>query len=355
MDGHNHTGVKDGAQLDQYASVKQVQNSDGQFLTNVTGTNDITGDTAPMATAYVAGQMFSFVAVNANTGAMTLNVASIGAKNITKNGADPLIAGDISAGAVVTALYDGAQFQLVSPIRVPETIAENSYLNFTGVATKLTAGASPNFTLTVDGAPKFSAFTLTAGQRFRVLFHATVGGPSSLNINGSGAKPIKAYSAGGLFNPAIPIGTYYDLQYDGTNYVALNPVQAEFASAAEALAATIQNKVLTPSGLSWPRAFTADGYQKLPGTPGLIIQWGKSGDLGDWPGGVRTLDLTFPITFPSQVLCVLPVNAIAGNFAGGTVNWDIPGTSLSGLRLKYAEYTAATQTTNYIQYIAIGY
>jgi hypothetical protein len=62
--------------------------------------------------AYATGQTFRFVASGANTGATTININSIGAKAITKNGTTALAAGDITSGFVVIVTYDGTQFQI---------------------------------------------------------------------------------------------------------------------------------------------------------------------------------------------------------------------------------------------------
>jgi hypothetical protein len=67
--------------------------------------------------AYRTGQIYTFLANHANTGASTLNVDGQGAKAITKDVATPLIANDILAGQVVSVLYDGTRFQLLSQKR----------------------------------------------------------------------------------------------------------------------------------------------------------------------------------------------------------------------------------------------
>lgn len=61
---------------------------------------------------YFAGMTVRFKANTVNTGAATINVNSLGAKAITKNGTTALNDGDIAAGSVVTITYDGTQFQL---------------------------------------------------------------------------------------------------------------------------------------------------------------------------------------------------------------------------------------------------
>jgi hypothetical protein len=84
---------------------------DLQLLTTASGTDTyaVTGG----ITSYVAGFGIFVKFTNANTGAATLNVNTLGAKAIKKNGAVALAAGDISAGQIVLLVYDGTNFQVV--------------------------------------------------------------------------------------------------------------------------------------------------------------------------------------------------------------------------------------------------
>ena len=106
------TGLSAGSAATDSANIAQVQNSFGSFLT-VSGTDTITATVSPALTAYASGQMFAFVAANTNTGAVTINISSLGAKSITKNGTTALAAGDITANYLFVIVYDGTQFQVV--------------------------------------------------------------------------------------------------------------------------------------------------------------------------------------------------------------------------------------------------
>ncbi len=82
---------------------------------------------SPAITAYAAGQAFSFLAANANTGASTLNVNGLGTKDIKKyDGSGSLVAlaaNDILVNQIVSCRYDGTQFQLVPDIQPPANAA----------------------------------------------------------------------------------------------------------------------------------------------------------------------------------------------------------------------------------------
>lgn len=101
------------------AAVNAGQIQDGGLTTLVTvaGTDTITAGTAPLITAYVSGQTFDFIAAGANTtNAVTLNINTLGAVPVTKLGALALAPGDIQTGQVVRVRYDGAEFQVISPL-----------------------------------------------------------------------------------------------------------------------------------------------------------------------------------------------------------------------------------------------
>lgn len=84
-----------------------------QWLTSVAGINSITASlTSANFVAYAAGQTFSFKASNTNTGPVTLNINSLGAKAVTKTGSVALEPNDILSGQIVTVVYDGVRFQL---------------------------------------------------------------------------------------------------------------------------------------------------------------------------------------------------------------------------------------------------
>lgn len=82
-------------------------------LITVTGTNTLIGTSVPPYTSYVAGMTLSFVIPNTNTGAVTIDVDGLGAKEITVQ-TTTLIAGQLNAGGIAAIEYDGTRFQLMS-------------------------------------------------------------------------------------------------------------------------------------------------------------------------------------------------------------------------------------------------
>lgn len=115
MAGYRHTGVGNASARTMYAAAGQVQDN-ALCYGSVGGTADaITLTLTPAITAYAAGQKFAFIASGANTTAVTINVNSVGAKDVTKRGTTALVAGDIASGAICIVVYDGTRFQLIAP------------------------------------------------------------------------------------------------------------------------------------------------------------------------------------------------------------------------------------------------
>lgn len=113
--GDNVFPLLDNYLREMFADFARLRDGTHQFLTSVSGTNTITAVNSQVG-AYAAGQSFVFIAAGANTGAVTLNINGLGAKNVTKNGTTALVSGDIPANKFVRVDYDGTQFQLVGAL-----------------------------------------------------------------------------------------------------------------------------------------------------------------------------------------------------------------------------------------------
>ena len=131
----------------------QIQSNTDKLVT-VSGTDTLTGSVTPALTAYAAGNLFSFVVANTNTGAVTINIDGVGSKAITRTGSTALVAGDMVAGQVALIEYDGTRFQLLNG---------NSFTNLNVSGTLgVTGAATLSSTLGVTGGTTLSA-ALTYG------------------------------------------------------------------------------------------------------------------------------------------------------------------------------------------------
>ncbi|MGZ3757226.1 MAG: beta strand repeat-containing protein [Mucilaginibacter sp.] len=82
------------------------------FSGSAAGTNTYTTSITGIM-AYATNQQFFILFSNANTGASTININSLGAKSIVKNASSTLVGGEIIAGEILCLQYDGTNFQIV--------------------------------------------------------------------------------------------------------------------------------------------------------------------------------------------------------------------------------------------------
>lgn len=148
-----------------------AQNGSQTYLTAVSGTNTITA-TLTGLTAYTAGLTVRFTAAGANTGAVTLNIGSLGAINLVRADGVALVTGDILSSGTYEAVYDGTSFKLqgsVAPSQLT-TAVQIQTISGSVASNALTIGAGA---LTLG----FRSTTLTSGT-----ISTVVGTPSNLVV-----------------------------------------------------------------------------------------------------------------------------------------------------------------------------
>lgn len=177
---------------------------------------------SPSITAYTAGQKFYMKAINANTGASTINVNSLGLKNITKDGATALTAGDILAAEIVTLVYDGTQFQLQTALRGDGTVNTNlnadmvdgkHYTDLSGSRISVYKGSTSAIATSTYTKVSLDTEDIDTGSEFDATtnyrFTATVAGYYHISLQGiynfgtAGLKQILLYKNGAAFVQAF--------------------------------------------------------------------------------------------------------------------------------------------------------
>lgn len=119
------------------AALRDASGWGGLKLTSVAGTNTITGSVAAQGsitmapTAYSTGMRFRFIPAASNTGATTLNVNSLGAKNIFLNNA-ALVGYELRIGSPVEVEYDGTQFHIVAGAHGGDGTPLGTFKEFSG-------------------------------------------------------------------------------------------------------------------------------------------------------------------------------------------------------------------------------
>ena len=101
---------------------------------------------APALTAYATGQIVRFLASAINTGAVNVNVNALGEKDLqapdgTGSGTlRELAAGEIRAGQMVEALYDGTRFVVTSALARPRFVSTDQALPSAGAVLDVAHG-----------------------------------------------------------------------------------------------------------------------------------------------------------------------------------------------------------------------
>lgn len=188
------------------------------------GANDIYAITlTPAPAAYTTGMIVYFKANTANTGACTLNVNTLGAKTIKKNYNSDLADNDILANQLVAVIYDGTNFQLLSPINA-------SLVTLTGTQTLTNKTLTSPVINVGSDAHGDIYFRNTSGVLAR-LAPGTSG--KYLKTQGAAADPMWDTPAAALSSTVIQItrdltAANGDVAYTGVGFVptSLNSVAA---------------------------------------------------------------------------------------------------------------------------------
>lgn len=108
----------DAAKRDQVLTSIQhlIQRSSPNYATAAGSANVITLTLAPApkTQASLTGAPIRFKVALTNTGAATLNVNGLGAKNLSRQDGAALSAGDLFGGSIVDAVYDGTVYRILS-------------------------------------------------------------------------------------------------------------------------------------------------------------------------------------------------------------------------------------------------
>lgn len=155
MAGYRHTGVGNPTARTQYATAAGCQDNTYSYLTSVAGTNTITATAALSMAAYATGQAFVLLPANTNTGAATLNLNSIGAKNVYSRGA-ACVGGELVANVPALVVYDGTQFNLVGEESVVVVVNTTRDISLTS-SQAISAGFQPRGVMMLSAVSGASA------------------------------------------------------------------------------------------------------------------------------------------------------------------------------------------------------
>ena len=213
------------AGADVAATKAGVQGQTYTAFTTAGSAGTFTLTPSPAITAYAAGQRFRVKFHVAGTGSDTINVSGNGAKSIKQyDSTGAKVAPVIALNQLADAEFDGTDFVLLDPLPAAlDSLATKTDVQGQTYTAFTTAGSAGTFTLTPS--PAITAYA--AGQRFRVKFHVAGNGADTINVAGKGAKSIKQYdNTGAKVAPVIALNQLADVEFDGTDFVILDPLPA---------------------------------------------------------------------------------------------------------------------------------
>lgn len=192
------------AQRATLGAVKRMYDRDHATATVGGTANAITLAYTSGPASYVTGEKFAFIATATNSSTTTVNVSSLGAKNVfrqTANGPAACVGGEIITGQIVELEYDGTQFQIISA--VPQAVPTASYLRgYLSGCILSNDGVTPNTKLDVS-----AGIAMDSTNVFLINLSATV-----INFGVTGAA--------GLDTGSIASSTWYHIyaiaKADGT-------------------------------------------------------------------------------------------------------------------------------------------
>ena len=309
----------------RYAKITTVQNTGYNFALDTSGSaNSIVAALSPVPSALTQGMTVAITVANSNTGATTLNLNGLGAKNVTRNG-NALTGGEMMAGQNYLFSYNGTIWNL-------QTAPANSTLVYTGSGST-TGTANAQILATV--AP--SGFSLQYGDIVTFTAGNTNTGAATINVESTGAVTIKKKNtSGGLVDLAsgdLTSGNVYQIIYDGT-YWELNsqsfPAPSTFFQVANNLSEGVASTMRSNLGL---------GSAALLNTSGVLQPSNNLSEVASPATALQNLGIAQPeggithgrkLSWASNTtITVAASSVVLKNSAGQTVKISSPSATLN--------------------------
>jgi len=279
------TGLANGSARTDSIALGQVQDNSYGTLGTLGGSADTyTASPSPAITAYATGSEFNLKVNADNTGASTLNISAVGAKNIKKyDGAGSkldLEAGDLQQDQYYKVIYDGVHFILDNPENIDNLKSNNLTVN--------------NKLNTQQNTATISSGAITYTGAYMVV--DTEGGASSdtLDTISGGTVGDRLLLRGAISGRNIVISDNTgNIQTNNNTNFTLEPTHTDSAE----FFYDGNNWIQTARrlDLDFRSSKATKGYTYLPN--GIILQWGVAVNVG----GSSTQGVTLPITYPNAI------------------------------------------------------
>lgn len=252
-----------GAPLLPSGVLQSIQGGNTTYALDTGAVNACAATFFPAITSLVDGLTLRFKAANSNTGAATFSPNGISAAPIVGGNHAALQGGEIAAtgdvwvqwnssiggGSWVLVESSGGGLQVASGTKSQHAISAGQ-AQAQSVTAFTTGGVSTALTLTP--VPAIAAYA--ANQRFRVKFNRASTGTDTINVSGKGPLSLKQYDATGAKVAAVfAIDQLADVEYDGTDFVVLDPLPG-----ASGLQGSARGLAGSATGLSALASYTID-------------------------------------------------------------------------------------------------
>jgi hypothetical protein len=184
-----------------------AQKNEATYVASTTAANTYvaTLDPAPLAYTDGMGVMIKFTHKNTSSG-VTINLNTLGAKNVKRYDGSLLALGDIADDSVVHLVYNGTEFRMINSVL-------SQFFNYAASTT-----AANTYTATMINVPT----SYVEGMLVWIKFTNKNTGAATINLNALGAKSIKRQDGTALTGGEICDGMIALMIYDGTNFQILN-------------------------------------------------------------------------------------------------------------------------------------
>lgn len=199
----------------------------------------------------------------------------------------------------------------------------------TGSANACVVNFAPAVTALKDGQPLW--FTAAANNS----------GPTTLNVNGLGAKAVIGLGQYVLQGGEIVAGGKCEVVWNQTSNLF---ILVSCTGGAQQVGIATQSQHAVPLG-QFASANALNGYQRLPS--GIILQWGSSVSSGTSAGNAA---VTLPVTFPNSCLHAY---AIVGGASAGIYTMQLTGKSQSVVTFSALSGSSFDSNISF-EYFAIG-
>lgn len=257
---------------------------------------------APVSLASIHGSPMRVAIAHANTGAMTININGLGATQIINTDSSAIEPGQLFAGTLATFMFDGANFQLVSPTsyqlldRASAWLAQQTYV------------AAP---ILNNGVPLVGKDT--GGTQHPLILQATNdltqiwGGPNGLQfVDNTGGVQTAVITNAGLFSAL-------GLTVSGNANIGGSTTSLIFEATFGATGSGDPHRVTSLSDFN--ASIAGNGFQALPS--GMIFQWSFIPNIPvDGITRLYNLPIAFPNSFHQIVGCFGALAVLTGSTLG---------------------------------------